>query len=141
MTINEIQDEIIEEFEMLGGDREAMIVYIMELGQKLETLPEEEYKDENLIKGCQSKVWLSAKLDGQKVIYKTDSNTDVTKGLISLLVRVLSNQHPKDIIDSDLYFIDKIGMSGVIGSQRSNGFASMIKQVKIYALAFQTQLS
>ena len=141
MTINEIQDEIIDEFEMLGGDRESMIVYIMELGQKLPALPEEDYVEQNLIKGCQSKVWLAAKLDGDKVIYKTDSNTDVTKGLISLLVRILSNQHPKDIIDADLYFIDKIGMSGVIGSQRSNGFVNMIKQIKIYALAFQSQLS
>ncbi len=141
MTINEIQDEIIEEFEILGDDRETTIIYIMELGQKLAPLPEADYQDQNLIKGCQSSVWLTALLEEGKVIYKTDSNTDVTKGLISLLVRILSNQSPQNILDADLYFIEKIGMSNVIGSQRSNGFANMIKQVKVYALAFQTQLS
>lgn len=135
-TVKDIQNEIIEEFELISEDREATIFYIMELGQKLPPLPEEFKTEENIIKGCQSTVWLTAQFKEGKVIYLADSNTDITKGLISLLIRVLSNQTPKTILDSDLDFIHKIGMSQVIGSQRSNGFNAMIKQMKLYALAF-----
>ncbi|MEH0157899.1 SufE family protein [Limibacter armeniacum] len=139
MSINEIQDSIIDDFSILGGDRESTIFYIMELGQQLPTLEAEYQIDENLIKGCQSKVWLTTDFEGGKVTYKADSNTDITKGLISLLIRILSGRSPKEIMDADLYFIDKIGMSGVIGSQRSNGFAAMIKQMKLYALAYSAK--
>ncbi|GGZ15603.1 Fe-S metabolism protein SufE [Echinicola pacifica] len=138
--IKQVQDEIIDEFTILEGDRESTIYYIMELGNRLDPFPEEARLDENLIKGCQSKVWLSTGEKDGKVIFKADSNTDITKGLISLLIRVLSDRSPKEIIDADLYFIEKIGMGNIIGSQRSNGLSSMIKQMKLYAIAYQTKL-
>lgn len=139
-SINQIQDEIIDEFSILGDDMESTIFYIMELGNKLEPLKDEYKVDSNLIKGCQSKVWLTADLDDHNLILKADSNTDITKGLISLLIRTLSGQSLDDIIQTDLYFIEQIGMHKVIGSQRSNGLAAMIKQIKLYALAYKTKL-
>ena len=139
-SIAAIQDEIVEEFEILGDDRESTVFYIMELGQKLPPLDEQYKVDENLIKGCQSKVWLTTDLEGDRVLYHADSNTDVTKGLISLLIRVLSGQCADDIMQADLNFIDRIGMGKVIGSQRSNGLAAMIKQMKLYALAYKARL-
>jgi len=140
-SMTEIQDEIIEEFSFLGDDRESIVFYIMELGQKLPEL-EEKYKvEENIIKGCQSKVWLTADLEGDRVIFNADSNTDITKGLISLLIRVLSGQSVDNILKADLYFIEKIGMGQIIGSQRSNGLVAMIKQMKLYALAYKSKLS
>ena len=138
-TIKEIQDEIISEFDILGNDKESTIFYIMELGGNLKPFPESERKEENIIKGCQSKVWLIAdEIDG-KIHFQADSNTDITKGLISLLIRVLNNRRPDEIIQADLDFIQKIGMGGIIGSQRSNGLAAMIKQMKLYAVAFQSK--
>jgi len=137
LSIKDIQDSIIEEFEVLGGDRESTIFYIMELGQKLPKMEESNLVNDNLIKGCQSKVWLTSKSEGNRVRYNADSNTEITKGLISLLIRVLDDQEADDIVNADLYFIEKIGMKQVIGSQRSNGLASMIKQMKLYALAFR----
>ncbi len=136
-----VQDEIIEEFSILGDDKESTIYYIMELGDQLPAFPEEERKEENIIKGCQSKVWLTTEFKDEKVIYLADSNTDITKGLISLLIRVLSGRTPQEIIDADLYFIDKIGMGSIIGSQRSNGLASMIKQMKLFALAYRSKIN
>lgn len=133
----DIQEEIIDEFSILGDDKESTIYYIMEIGNKLPPFPEHERTDDNIIKGCQSKVWLTTRFEDNKVVYLADSNTDITKGLISLLIRVLSNRTPKEILDTELYFIDKIGMSSIIGSQRSNGLASMIKQMKLFALAYQ----
>lgn len=138
-SIKEIQEEIVSEFEILGDDRESTIFYIMELGGSLETFPEEEKKEENIIKGCQSKVWLIADEQDGKVHYRADSNTDITKGLISLLIRVLNDRNPEEILKADLDFIQRIGMGSIIGSQRSNGLVSMIKQMKLYALAFQTK--
>ena len=138
-TIKEIQDEIISEFEILGDDKESTIFYIMELGGNLKPFPETERKEENIIKGCQSKVWLVAEEKDGKVHYQADSNTDITKGLISLMIRVLDNRKPEEILHADLDFIQKIGMGGIIGSQRSNGLAAMIKQMKLYAIAFQTK--
>ena len=140
-SIKDIQDQIVEEFELLEGDREATIFYIMELGQNLEPLADEFRTDDNLIKGCQSKVWLTTGFEDGKVQFYADSNTDITKGLISLLIRVLSNQSPDDIINADLDFVDRIGMSQVIGSQRSNGFTSMVKQMKMYALGYKVKVS
>ena len=137
MTINEIQDSIIEEFEVLSGDRESTIFYIMELGQKLPEFDESARVEENIIKGCQSKVWLTSSSEGNKVRYRADSNTEITKGLISLLIRVLDGKEADEIVNADLYLIEKIGMHQVIGSQRSNGLAAMIKQMKLYALAFR----
>ncbi len=138
-SIKDIQDEIVSEFEILGDDKESTIFYIMELGGNLEPFPENDRIEENIIKGCQSKVWLIAdELDG-KVHYQADSNTDITKGLISLLIRVLNNRRPEEILAADLNFIERIGMGSIIGSQRSNGLSAMIKQMKLYALAFQTK--
>ena len=140
-SMTEVQNEIIEEFSFLGDDRESTIFYIMELGQKLPELDEKYRIDENIIKGCQSKVWLTAELDEEKIIFKADSNTEITKGLISLLIRVLSGQTIDNILSTDLYFIEKIGMGQFIGSQRSNGLVAMIKQMKLYALAYKSKLS
>ncbi len=139
-SIDSIQDEIIDEFSYLSDDKESTIYYIMELGQKLPAL-EEQYKiEQNIIKGCQSKVWLTANLAGDRIVYVADSNTEITKGLISLLIRVLSGQTIESVLNARLYFIEKIGMGQIIGSQRSNGLTAMIKQMKLYALAYQSKL-
>ncbi|EAZ79768.1 SufE family protein [Algoriphagus machipongonensis] len=138
-SIQDVQEEIISEFEILGDDKESTIFYIMELGGNMEEFPENERIEENIIKGCQSKVWLIAEEKEGKVHYQADSNTDITKGLISLLIRVLNDRSPQEIIDSELDFIPKIGMGSIIGSQRSNGLAAMIKQMKLYALAVQAK--
>ena len=140
-SINQIQDEIIDDFAILGDDMESIIFYIMELGQQLPELPEEFKIEQNIIKGCQSKVWLTTNLHDNKIYFKADSNTEITKGLISMLIRVLSGQKAEDIANADLYFIDKIGMSRVIGSQRSNGFSAMIRQMKLFALAYQAKMN
>jgi cysteine desulfuration protein SufE len=141
VDINSIQDGIIGEFAVLGDDKESSVLYIMELGNKLEPL-EEKYKiDENLIRGCQSKVWLNAELQGDRLVFKADSNTEITKGLISLLIRVLSGKKIGDILNANLYFLDRIGISNIVGSQRSNGLMSMIKQIKLYALAYKAKMN
>ena len=140
MSISEIQEQIVNEFNIWGDDKESIIFYIMELGQNLPSLDDAHKIESNIIKGCQSKVWLITKAEGDNVFYFADSNTEITKGLISLLIRVLSGQKAEDIIDADLSFIGDIGMSQVIGSQRSNGLASMIKQMKIYALAYKAKI-
>ena len=139
-SIAEVQDEIIDEFNLLDGDQEMTVLYIMELGQKLPPMKEDDKKEENIVKGCQSKVWLKANLTDDKVYFSADSNTAITKGLVSLLLRVFSGQTPNDILNTNLNFMQKIGMERFIGTQRSNGFAAMIKQIKIYALAFKTQM-
>ena len=138
-TITDIQDEIVAEFEILGDDRESTIFYIMELGGNLKPYPEAFRKDEYIIKGCQSTVWLLAEEKEGKVHYLADSNTDITKGLISLLIRVLNQRSPKEILEADLNFIPRIGMGNILGSQRSNGLVAMMNQMKRYALAFQTK--
>jgi len=140
LSINKIQDNIIDEFAILGDDKESTVFYIMELGSNLEPLDDKYKVDSNLIKGCQSKVWLDAELVNDRLVLNADSNTDITKGLISLLIRVLSGQKLDDIINADLYFIEKIGMNNIIGSQRSNGLTSMIKQIRLYAIAYKTKL-
>lgn len=140
MTINQIQDEIISEFSLLDGDMEMTVFYIMELGQKLPEMPESEKTEQNIVKGCQSKVWLTAVQEDQKLFFRADSNTAITKGLVSLLTRIFNGQRPDDILKADLYFMNRIGMERFIGTQRSNGFAAMIKQMKLYALAFKTKM-
>ncbi|RAW01458.1 SufE family protein [Pseudochryseolinea flava] len=140
MSVNEIQDEIISEFALLDGDMEMTVFYIMELGQKLPEMPEADKTDDNVVKGCQSKVWLTAKMNDNKLFFTADSNTAITKGLVSLLARIFNGQSPDDILGADLYFMKKINMDRFIGTQRSNGFAAMIKQMKLYALAFKTKL-
>lgn len=140
MTLNQIQDQIINDFSLLEGDMEMTVFYVMELGQKLPEMPEAEKTEQNIIKGCQSKVWLTASLDGHKVQFSADSNTAITKGLVSLLIRIFNSQSPEEILAADLYFMKKIGMERFIGTQRSNGFAAMIRQMKLYALAFKTKM-
>ena len=138
-SINEIQDEIIEEFELFD-DWTDRYTYIIELGKKLEVLNEQYKSESNIIKGCQSRVWLHATLKDNVIIFETDSDAIIVKGLIFLLVRVLSGQKPKDIMDADLYFIEKIGMNQHLSPTRANGLAAMVKQMKLYGLAFKTQL-
>lgn len=138
-SISEIQDEIISEFSLLDGDMEMTVFYIMELGQKLPDMSAADKTEENEVKGCQSKVWLTARLENDKIHFTADSNTAITKGLVSLLVRIFNGQSAGAILNADLYFMHKIGMERFIGTQRSNGFAAMIKQMKLYALAFKTQ--
>lgn len=139
MSINQTQDEIINEFSLLDGDMEMTVFYIMELGQKLPAMNEMDKIEDNIVKGCQSKVWLTAKLENDGIVFEADSNTAITKGLVSLLIRIFNKQKPEDILNAELYFMTKIGMERFIGTQRSNGFAAMIKQMKLYALAFKTQ--
>src|SRR6266705_133519 len=141
MTVNQIQDEIINEFSLLDGDMEMTVFYIMELGQKLPLMKEADKTEDNIVKGCQSKVWLTASLNEGKIFFSGDSNTAITKGLVSLLVRIFHGQSPETILNAGLYFMKKIGMERFIGTQRSNGFASMIKQMKLYAIAFKSQLT
>lgn len=131
--INTIQDEIIEEFSLFEDDRNAKLEYLIELGERLPELKDKHRQEENLIKGCQSKVWLVSERHGDRLQYTADSNTAITKGLIALLIRVLSEQKIQDIARADLYFIGDIGMNTFIGSQRSNGFANMINQMKLEA--------
>ncbi len=130
------QEEIIDEFSVLENDMEMTLDYIMELGNELDELPEMDRTEENIVKGCQSKVWMTAALENDKVRFRADSNTAITKGLVSLLVRVLNNSTPDEIIHSEIYFPQRIGMNRFIGTQRSNGFSAMIKQMKMFALAF-----
>ncbi|HMJ68094.1 MAG TPA: SufE family protein [Cyclobacteriaceae bacterium] len=139
MSIDEIQDEIISEFAVLDGDRDMSNEYIIDLGKRLSPILESDRNEGNEVKGCQSKVWLVAHSEDDKVFFEADSNSMITKGLVSLLVRIFSGQAISDILNSNLYFIEKIGMDRFIGTQRSNGFAAMIKQMKIYALAFKTK--
>lgn len=140
MDTNDIQEEIIGEFSLLDSDMEMTVFYIMELGQKLPVMDDALKTEENVVKGCQSKVWLTANLDDDKIHFSADSNTAITKGLVSLLIRIFNGQSPEAILNANLYFMQKIGMERFIGTQRSNGFAAMIKQMKLYALAFKTKL-
>jgi len=140
MSLELVQNEIINEFSLLDGDMEMTLFYVMELGQKLPPLPEKFHTDENIVQGCQSKVWLGAEMKDGKVFYHADSNTAITKGLVSLLVRILSGNKPDEVINADLFFMKEINMDRFIGTQRSNGFASMIKQMKWYALAFKSKV-
>jgi cysteine desulfuration protein SufE len=140
MSINEIQDEIINEFSLLDGDMEMTVFYIMELGQKLPPFKDADRTEINEVRGCQSKVWMTAQMNDNRIWFSADSNTAITKGLVSLLIRIFSGQTADNILEADLYFMKKIGMERFIGTQRSNGFAAMIKQMKLYALAFKTKM-
>lgn len=138
MSIKEIQEEIIEEFAMFD-DWMQKYDYLIELSKDIPLISEEYRLNENLIKGCQSKVWLHAtEIDG-KVIYTADSDAIITKGIAALLIRVLSEQKAEDILENEMYFIDAIGLKEHLSMTRSNGLVSMIKQMKFYALAFQAK--
>lgn len=135
MTINEVQNQIIEEFSMFE-DWMDKYNYLIELGRECPIIDEKEKKESNLIKGCQSKVWVSAELKEGKMFIKADSDAVITKGIVTLLLRVFNNQTPDDIYNSDLYFVEKIGLSTHLSPTRSNGLVAMIKQIKLYALAY-----
>ena len=140
MTIKEIQEEIIDEFSFFEDWLESY-EYIIELGKSLPLIKEEFKTDSNLISGCQSKVWLHSEIEGDKIKFTADSDAILTKGIVGLLLRVFNNQKPADILDADLYFVDKIGLKEHLSPTRANGLVSMIKQIKLYALAFQSKLS
>ena len=138
--IKEIQDEIVSEFEMFD-DWMQRYEYMIDLGKELPLIDEEYKTDKNIIKGCQSKVWIHAELEGDKLNFTADSDAIITKGIIAILIRSFSGQHPKDILDADTNFIDKIGLKEHLSVTRANGLVSMIKQLKMYAIAYQTQLN
>ena len=135
MTIKEIQEEIIDEFAMFDDWMERY-EYIIELGKSLPLIDTEFKTKDNLISGCQSKVWLHAQLQDGKIIYTTDSDAILTKGIIALLLRVFSNQTTKTILETKTDFIDEIGLKEHLSPTRANGLVSMIKKIKLYALAF-----
>lgn len=137
MTINETQDEIIDEFEGLTDwmDRYA---YIIDLGNTLPEFPEQLKKPENLIEGCQSRVWIAAECDtDSKIEFQADSDALIVKGIVALLLRVLSGHTPDEIIEADLYFIDRIGLHEHLSPTRSNGLVAMVRQIRNYARAFK----
>jgi cysteine desulfuration protein SufE len=138
MKIKEAQNEIIEEFALFD---EWMDKYehIIELGKDLPIIDDKNKVTENLIKGCQSRVWLHAELVNKKIIYSADSDAIITKGIIALVIRVFSNNTPKDIAQSELFFIDQIGLQEHLSPSRSNGLLSMVKQIKMYSIAFQVK--
>ncbi len=139
MTINEIQDQIIEEFSLFD-DWMDKYNYLIEMGKELPVIPDGEKKDENLISGCQSRVWLDAEMKGGAIEFRADSDAVITKGIISLLIKVLSGHSPKEIVNADLYFIELIGLKENLSPTRSNGLLAMIKQMKLYALAYQSKM-
>ncbi|MDX6747397.1 SufE family protein [Polaribacter sp. PL03] len=139
MTIKEIQEEIIDEFSMFDDWMERY-EYIIELGKSLPIISEQHKLDENLIKGCQSKVWLYSELDADKIKFTADSDAILTKGIVALLLRVYSEQKPSDILNTETTFIDEIGLKEHLSPTRANGLVSMVKQIKMYAIAQQTKL-
>ena len=136
MTIKEIQEEIIDEFEMFDDWMERY-EHLIELGKSLPIIDAQYKVDENIIKGCQSKVWLHSDLQGNKIQYTADSDAILTKGLVALLLRVFTNQTPQDILAADTQFIDEIGLKEHLSPTRANGLVSMLKQIKLYAIAQQ----
>lgn len=137
MTIKEIQEEIIDEFSMFD-DWMDRYQYIIDLGKSLPLIDPAYKLDENLIKGCQSKVWLYSEIQEDKLVFTADSDAILTKGIVALLLRVYSNQKAEDILKADTNFIDQIGLKEHLSPTRANGLVSMIKQIKMYAIALQT---
>ena len=137
-TIKELQDEIIEDFAALDDwmDRYALLI---DLGGELAPLPETDKTPTNLIEGCQSRVWITASYDGERVYYRGESDALIVKGIVSLLLRVLDNQRPEDIINSELYFIKEIGLSEHLSPTRSNGLVAMLRQMRLFAATFAAQ--
>jgi cysteine desulfuration protein SufE len=135
MSIEEIQQEIIEEFSVYE-DWMDKYSYLIELGNELDNLDPKEKNDQNLIKGCQSRVWLVAEVKNGKIYFKGQSDAVIVKGLVALLLRVVSGRTPKEIMDSDLHFIDDLGLKQHLSPTRSNGLLAMVKQIRLYAVAF-----
>jgi len=140
MTIREKQEELIDEFSMFD-DWMQRYEYMIELGKSMETIDPQYKTDNKLINGCQSKVWLHSELTDGKVIFTADSDAIITKGIVALLVRVFSHEEPKEILKADTSFIDEIGLKEHLSPTRANGLVSMIKQMKLDAMAFQTKLN
>ena len=138
MTINEQQDAVIEEFSEIDDwmDKYQMLI---DLGNELDVLKEQYKTQENLIEGCQSRVWLNAEYENGKIYFTADSDAIIVKGIISLLIKVLSEHTPDEILNSELHFIQAIGLAEHLSPTRSNGLAAMVKQMKMYALAFKTK--
>jgi len=139
MTIQETQNEIIDEFRLFD---EWMDKYehIIEMGKDLPLISEKFKTEDNLMKGCQSQVWLNAEIKDGKIIFTADSDAIITKGIIALMIRVFSNHTPKEITEADLFFIDQIGLKEHLSPTRSNGLLAMVKQIKMYALVYSSQL-
>ena len=135
MTIEEIENEIIEEFELFGDDWEGKYEHLIELGKSLPKIKEELKTDDRIIKGCQSKVWLHSEKQGDEVVFTADSDAIITKGMVALMIRVLSYQKPQAILSANLEFINKIGLTEHLSPTRANGLVSMIKQMKLDAMA------
>lgn len=140
MTVEQIQNEIIEEFSLFD-DWMQRYEYMIELGKSLPLIDTQYKTDQNIIKGCQSKVWVHADMVDEKVIFTADSDAIITKGIIAILIRAFSNHSPKEILEANTNFIDQIGLKEHLSPTRANGLVSMIKQLKLYALAYQTQLN
>ena len=136
MTINEAQDELIEDFELFD-EWESKYEYIIDLGKQLPKLDEQFKTEDNIIKGCQSLVWLHAHMDGELLKFEADSDAIIVKGLVNMLVKVLSGHTPEEIAKADIYFMDRVGLHQHLAQTRSNGLASMLKQMKAYGLAYQ----
>jgi cysteine desulfuration protein SufE len=138
MTIEEQQNEYIADFEYLEN-WDQRYEYIIDIGKKLAPMPEKSKVEENIIKGCQSTVWLHAEFKNGNIYYTADSNTQIIKGVVAMFVEVFSGHTPKEVLDAPVYFVEKIGLQGYLTSNRSNGLVAMLKQIKLYALAFQTK--
>jgi len=139
-SIKEIQEDIIDEFSMFE-DWEERYQYMIDLGKTLPLIEEQFKTEENIIKGCQSKVWVHAEMDNSNVVFTADSDAIITKGIIAILIRVFSNQSPQAILDANTDFIDEIGLKEHLSATRANGLVSMIKEIKMYAIAYQSQLN
>ena len=140
MTIQEIQEEIISDFSVMGS-WEDKYEYIIQLGKELPLIAEEYKTPDNLIKGCQSRVWLHTELKDGKLFFTGDSDAVITKGLVSLMIYVLSGHTPQEIAAADIYFIDAIGLSSHLSPTRSNGLLSMLKRMKLYSIAYQAKIN
>jgi cysteine desulfuration protein SufE len=138
MTINEQQDEYIADFEFLEN-WEQRYEYIIDIGKKMPPMDEKYKTEENIIKGCQSTVWLHGELRGDRVFFSADSNTQIIKGVVAIFVGIFSGHTPAEILNADVYFIEKTGLQSFLTSNRSNGLIAMLKQIKWYAVAFQSK--
>ena len=139
-SISKIQKELVEEFSFFE-DWMQRYEHMIDLGKSLPLIKEKYKTDDNIIKGCQSKVWMHAELEETKLIFTADSDAIITKGIIAILIRVFSKQHPDEILNADTKFIDQIGLKEHLYPTRANGLVSMIKQIKMYALAYKTQIN
>lgn len=139
MTINEIQDAIIEEF-VIFDDWMDRYSYLIELGNELVDMDTAHKSGQTLIEGCQSKVWIDAEMEGDRIVFFAESDAVIVKGIVALLLRVFSGQPVKEVATSDLYFIEKIGLSNHLSPTRSNGLLAMVKQMKLYAIAYNAKM-